>query len=102
MSRRPPISTLTYTLFPYTAVFRSNLDQAFIVDVDLGAGGRDDLADHFAAGADDVADFRLVDLHRLDARRVRRQLGAGFAQRLRHFAEDVRAPFLRQIGRAHV
>src|SRR3546814_10805727 len=33
----------------------------------------------------------------LDARRVRRQLGAGFAQRLRHFAEDVRAAFLRLV-----
>src|SRR3546814_10341861 len=28
MSRRPPISTRTYTLFPYTTLFRSLRDQA--------------------------------------------------------------------------
>src|SRR3546814_8244979 len=57
------------------------------------------LADHLAAGADDIADLRLVDLHRFDARSIVRQLGAGFAQRLRHFAEDVRAAFLRLVQR---
>ena len=54
----------------------------------------DDLADHLAAGADDVADLRLVDLHRLDARRVRRQLLTGVVERLGHLAQDVRAAFL--------
>jgi hypothetical protein len=70
-----------------------------VVDVDLGAGGGDDLADHLAAGADHVADLRLVDRHRLDARRVRRQLGTRRRQRLRHFAEDVRAAFLGLLQR---
>src|SRR5690606_782034 len=72
-------------------VRRADLDHALVVDVDLGAGLGDDLADHLAAGADDVADLRLVDRDRLDPRRVRRKLGAGRAQRLGHLAEDVRA-----------
>nr|GFD54910.1 hypothetical protein [Tanacetum cinerariifolium] len=62
-----------------------------VVDVDLGAGLRDDLADHLAAGADHFADLRLVDGEGLDARGMRRQLGAGLAQRLGHLVEDVRA-----------
>src|SRR5207302_3121892 len=37
------------------------LDHALVVDVDLGAGGCDDLADHLAAGADDFADLVLGD-----------------------------------------
>src|SRR3546814_733302 len=57
-------------------VGRGDLDHALVIDVDLGAGGGDDLADHLAAGADDVTDLRLVDLHRLDARGVRREFFA--------------------------
>jgi hypothetical protein len=72
---------------------RADLDQALVVDVDLGAGLRDDLADHLAARADDFADLRLVDLHRLDARCVRGKLAAGLAERLVHLSEDVRAAF---------
>ena len=68
-----------------------HLDDALVVDVDLRAGGRDDLADHLAAGADHFADLRLVDREGLDPRRVRRQLAAGLAQCLRHLAQDVRA-----------
>ena len=55
----------------------------------------DDLADDLAAGADDFADLVLGDLHRLDARRVGRELFAGVIERLGHFAEDVRAAVLR-------
>src|SRR3546814_8768492 len=61
----------------------------------LGAGGGDDLADHLAAGADDVTDLRLVDLHRLDARGVRREFFARVIERLGHFAEDMRAAIMR-------
>jgi hypothetical protein len=86
--------------FDLLDVGRADLDHAFVVDVDLGACFRNDLADHLAAGADDVADLRLVDLHRLDARRMGRQLGANLAQCLAHLAKDVRAAFLglRQRG----
>src|SRR5436190_2765815 len=76
-------------------VGRRDLDHALVVDVDLGAGLRDDLADHLAAGADDVADLRLVDLHRLDPRRVGRKLFARMVERLGHLAEDVGASLLR-------
>src|SRR3546814_19504218 len=55
MIRRPPISTRTVTLFPYTTLFRSGLlddaevaaergeaplRQRFAIDEDLAAGGR--------------------------------------------------------------
>ena len=54
----------------------ATLDRAVVLDVHLGAGLLDDLADHLAAGADDVADLVLGDRHRLDARReLRRKLG---------------------------
>src|SRR3546814_8066751 len=58
-------------------VGRGNLDQSFIVDVDLGTGFGHDFADHLAAGADHVADLRLVDLQGDDARGMRRKLAAG-------------------------
>src|SRR3546814_6203689 len=108
MIRRPPRSTRTDTLFPYTTLFRSHeiheraeidhrydlarvdlahfrfgddaddpvlrgfdlveigrgdLDQPFVVDIDLRAGGRDDLADHLAAGAEDRKSTRLNSSH---------------------------------------
>src|SRR5690606_34034229 len=70
---------------------RGDLDHALVVDVDLGSGLGNDLADHLAAGADHVADLRLVDLDRLDARRVGGKLGARRSQGLGHLAEDMRA-----------
>ena len=75
-------------------VGRADLDHALIVDVDLGAGRRDDLADDLAAGADDLADLVLGHRHRLDPRRVG-ELLAGVVERLGHFAEDMRAAVLR-------
>src|SRR3546814_2200792 len=81
--------------FDLVDVGRADLDDALVVDVDLRAGFRDDLADDLAAGADDVADLRLVDLDRLDARSVRAQFGAGRGQGLAHLTQD-------EIGRAHV
>src|SRR4051794_31835314 len=58
-------------------VGRTDLDHALVIDVDLGAGLRDDFADDLTAGADDFADLILGDLHRLDPRRVSRQLFTG-------------------------
>src|SRR5688572_5470787 len=51
-------------------------DLAGILDVDLGSRLGADLLDHLAAGSDDLADLVRVDHHDVDARRVRRQLGA--------------------------
>ena len=76
------------------AVGRGDLDRAVVVDVDLGAGLLDDLADDLAAGADDFADLVGRDLDHLDARRVFAELGAGLGQRLGHLAEDVQPAVL--------
>ena len=59
------------------ALRRGDLDRAVVLDVDLGAGLVDDLADHLAARADHFADLVGRDLDRLDARRVLAELGAG-------------------------
>src|SRR3546814_14565207 len=76
-------------------VGRGDLDHALVIDVDLGAGGGDDLADHLAAGADDVPDLRLVDLHRLDARGVRREFFARVLARLGPCAGAMRPAIMR-------
>ena len=76
------------------AVVGGDLHGAVVLDVDLGAGLLDDLADHLAAGADHFADLVGRDLEGLDARRVFAELGAGIGQRLGHFAEDVDTPVL--------
>src|SRR3546814_12426452 len=44
MSRRPPRSTRTYTLFPYTTLFRSCIEQMAKAVVEFG-----DERDHLAA-----------------------------------------------------
>src|SRR5690606_17384866 len=85
--------------FDLVEIGRRDLDHTLVVDVDLGAGLGHDLADHLAAGADDVTDLRLVDRDRLDPRRVGRQFGARAAQRLGHLAEDVRAAGFRLLER---
>src|SRR5690606_22463415 len=72
-------------------VGRGDLDRAVVLDVDLGAGLLDDLADDLAAGADHVADLVGRDVHHLDARRELAELGAAFGDRLGHLAEDVQA-----------
>ncbi len=58
------------------AVGGSNLDGAVVGDVDLGAGLLDDLADHFAAGADDFTNLVGRDLDHFDARCVFTELAA--------------------------
>src|SRR3546814_13781609 len=40
MIRRPPRSTRTDTLFPYTTLFRSYLDPGQVLDEVVGPGGR--------------------------------------------------------------
>ena len=56
------------------AVGGGDLDRAVVVDVDLGAGLLDDLADDLAARADHFADLVDRDLDGLDARRVLAEL----------------------------
>src|SRR6202035_2552915 len=52
-----------------------------------------DFADHLAAGADHFADLVRRNLEGFDAWRVFAELGTRSGQRLRHFAEDMDAPF---------
>src|SRR5260221_4965528 len=73
---------------------RGDLDRAVILDIDLGAGGLADLADHLAARADHFTDLVLRDGQRGDARRVRADALARPGQRLRHLAENVQTPVL--------
>src|SRR5690606_5383804 len=70
--------------FDLAEVAGRNLDHALVIDVDLRTSCGHDFAAQLAAGAEDVADVRFVDLHRLDARRVSGKLGARRAQRLGH------------------
>src|SRR3546814_15240774 len=105
MIRRPPRSTRTDTLFPYTTLFRSratrNLEQV------AGGLGVDDAQRGFAGAP-------VVDAHRVEhslavrtrtaehvegIRRVQRQLlaQAAFAD---HVVRQVRSPAFAEIGRA--
>src|SRR3546814_962595 len=79
MLRRPPMSTLTDTLFPYTTLFRS--DRLDLVDGDQCGGvvGLDVAAELEVDGAKPAAD-RCLD----------------------HGIGQLRLQILDQIGRAHV
>src|ERR1043165_8656238 len=79
------------------AVGGGYLHRAVVLDVDLGAGLLDDLADHLAAGADHFADLVGRDVELLDARSMLAQFGARLGERLRHLAEDVHAAVFRLI-----
>ena len=70
-------------------------DETRVVDRELGARLVLDAANRLALRSDQVADLLGADLHRHDARRVRRQIGARLGERLVHLAEDVQAAFLR-------
>src|SRR6185312_7776611 len=75
-------------------VDRGDLDGAVVLDVDLGAGGLGDLADHLAASADHFADLVLRDGELGDARRVLADALARAAEALGHLAQDVQAAVL--------
>src|SRR3546814_13932558 len=74
MTRRPPRSTRTDTLFPYTTLFRSVGDR---VQVDLGLAAAGDAVEQQRGEAVDVAQRR--DRGGL--------LGVGFRARLRRWCE---------------
>src|SRR3546814_7456642 len=83
MLRRPPRSTRTDTLFPYTTLFRSMRAAALRVDLrTLGQRQR-----HFAAMAHRVALPAQRHLRQADAR-ARRGNAAATAYRLRHQAKS--------------
>src|SRR3546814_9838243 len=96
MIRRPPRSTLTDTLFPYTTLFRSLAlvdDQLVVVGRDRAGHRRDFLSQlqgDPAAGVDLRGDFQL-DAHVLALDGAER-VGVGVAEHLagsdRHFLAD--------------
>src|SRR3546814_5151507 len=123
MIRRPPISTLTDTLFPYTTLFRSAASQSRLPDHavqqrDLWPYERaifadeprrdDDPLDPLWLGRPSGAALRLCARRRRAFRRARLRRVEGIAERAQGGARaqgrGVRRDFpeLHQIGRAHV
>src|SRR3546814_11155990 len=97
MKRRPPSSTRTDTLFPYTTLFRSLAEQHPVADLDVE---RDDIALFVSGAAADRDDFAL---HRLFLRRVGNDDAAGGPVGILDASNGhtiVKRP--EQIGRAHV
>src|SRR3546814_12338952 len=110
MIRRPPRSTRTDTLFPYTTLFRSAIDRAGAAEqgaadvevADLGVVGGDaevagdeklePAGNRITLDAGDGRLLHVVDLV-IGARRVDRELkrGAGFVQHRTHKLPEVRA-----------
>src|SRR3546814_10239046 len=82
MFRRPPRSTLTYTLLPYTTLFRSY--RADAEKIPIGGGGNDDAGQ--GAQAPDGGARRRCALHRIVHDRSPEVAAAGLAQpaALRH------------------
>ena len=74
-------------------VVRRDLDDAIVVDVDLGTRGFHDLADDLSARPDDFADLVGGDGQRFDLGRVFAEALRG-RQRLVHLAQDVQAAVL--------
>src|SRR3546814_7651830 len=76
MFRRPPRSTLTYTLLPYTTLFRSY--RADAEKIPIGGGGNDDAGQ--GAQAPDGGARRRCALHRIVHDRSPEVAAAGLAQ----------------------
>src|SRR5262249_15795645 len=77
------------------AIRRSDLHRTVVLDIDLRAGLFDDLADNFAASADDFADLIGRDLEHFDARGVLARFRTYSSKCLTDFTQDVHAAVLR-------
>src|SRR5579872_1258426 len=77
------------------AAGREDVHGAVFEDVDFDACGFDDRLDLLAAWTDEVADLVLRNLQLEEARSVRGDLRARFAERFLHGVEDLQAGFLR-------
>src|SRR3546814_2265572 len=105
MIRRPPRSTRTDTLFPYTTLFRSHrfLDRLGGLAVDLGELGHDAFAGRLARARHDLG--RLARAAEDEARRLLARAGPDREQRVEHLdrlGRDRPQPRDAEIGRAHV
>ena len=81
------------------AIAGGNFDEPVIANINLGAGGLNNFAHHFAARADNFADFILRHLNGLDFRGVFTHFIAGFGERFAHFTQNMRAAALRLVKR---
>src|SRR3546814_4165836 len=81
MIRRPPRSTRTDTLFPYTTLFRSHLELRVV-----GHAEAADRADRLGEGADDEIDVLLDALLLIDAAAIGTE--KAHAMRLVHQNQD--------------
>src|SRR3546814_6918562 len=115
MIRRPPRSTRTDTLFPYTTLFRSGRIERAVVEADAAAeaGGLVLLAGGDLArpqrgavigrkGMDDGIDIDRIDTAVGDDRRGGKPLAVRSARDLRSPGTRQRSAARKQIGRAHV
>src|SRR3546814_12845813 len=100
MIRRPPRSTRTDTLFPYTTLFRSQVDAAILVPV--AGRDRDDLDRPSGAAGDqfavrfEQADDAAADDADPGQRDAQRRARGGGGRRWRH----ADTPGMREIGSA--
>ena len=76
------------------AIAGGNFDEPVIANINLGAGGLNNLAHHLAARADNFADFILRHLNGLDFRSVFTHFITGFGERFAHFTQNMRAAAL--------
>src|SRR3546814_15996344 len=98
MIRRPPRSTRTDTLFPYTTLFRSRRKS---VGKDQPAGVRRRQVDAPGFALDETRDIVDMDAGRLDAQQVgERQRAAPILDREHPHARAERDGMLRQAGRS--
>ena len=79
------------------AVGGGDLHGAVVLNIDLGAGFFDDLANDLAAGADHFADLVGRNLQGLDARREFTKFRPRPGERLAHFAQNMQPARLRLI-----
>src|SRR3546814_15651325 len=111
MIRRPPRSTRTYTLFPYTTLFRSvdidELDQTRLRMRRLGEAQRT-MLDRLSAGVAQFTPERTLAFCNLPFRRLFAMRNEWLADKpefdrvLERMREANRVPEVREIGRAHV
>src|SRR6266404_1544753 len=76
------------------AAGRVDVDRTIVLDVNLRAGFRDNALDGFAAGSNERANFLRINLDRLDAWRVLRQLRTRLIQGAAHDSENLCARLL--------
>src|SRR3546814_8334070 len=105
MIRRPPRSTRTDTLFPYTTLFRSEIVEKGHVGVDefgIVDGGAQPVVMKFVEQHGDRGALHLMLVERLDGGEARGGAGPRAGGGTAHSFNSGWSPERRKIGRAHV